>query len=361
MGIVTEAGGSAPGLFYWPCGQGGVKGRRNRVKEVWVQVDRWDKDMVTAALEAGADAVVAPPGMAEKIQALGRIPVVSDDGDWVPGRDVHCVSVRGPEEEHEAAAILERGGTVAVMHPDWEIIPLENLVARPGRLLVAVDSESRLETALGILEKGVCGVILCAPDPIVLRRWATKVRATVPTESLDIAEIVSVRPVGLGDRVCVDTSLMMQEGQGALVGNSAGFLFLVQAETRRNPYVAPRPFRINAGAVHAYIKVPDGRTRYLCELAAGDRILVVDASGAAQEAVVGRCKIERRPLVLVDALCGNRSGSLLVQNAETICLTDAEGGGLSITQLQPGARVRVALAVEGRHFGMPVSETIMER
>ncbi len=331
------------------------------MKEVWVQVDRWDADMVTTALESGADAVVAPPGMAEKIRALGRIVVVSEDGDWVPGREVHCVSVRNPEEEHEAMVILERGGTVAVTHPDWEIIPLENLVARPGRLLVAVDSESRLETALGILERGVAGVILRAPDPQTLRRWAFKVRAAVPAQLLDVAEIVSVRPVGMGDRVCVDTSLIMQEGQGALVGNSAGFLFLVQAETRRNPYVAPRPFRINAGGVHAYIKVSEGKTRYLCELAAGDRILVVDASGAAQEAVVGRCKIERRPLVLVEALCGDRSGSLLLQNAETVCLTGADGGGLSVTQLQPGDRVRVALAAEGRHFGIPVSETIMER
>lgn len=331
------------------------------MKEVWVQVDRWDKDAVTTALESGADAVAAPPGMADKIRALGRIAVVSEDGDWVPGRDVHCVSVRTPEEEQEAAAILERGGTVAVMHTDWEIIPLENLVARRGRLLVAVDSEDRLETALGVLEKGVSGVILRAPDPAALRRWALRVRAAVPRESLEEAEILAVRPVGMGDRVCVDTSLMMREGQGALVGNGAGFLFLVQAETRTNPYVAPRPFRINAGAVHAYIKVPDNRTRYLCELSAGDRILVVDASGAAQEAVVGRCKIERRPLLLVEAVCGDRTGSILVQNAETICLTAADGGGRSVTQLQPGDRVRVALAADGRHFGMPVSETITER
>lgn len=317
--------------------------------------------MVVTALESGADAIVAPQGLAERIRALGRIPVVSEDGDLVPGRDVHGVSVRNPEEEQEAARLLEQGAVVAVMHADWEIIPMENLVARSGRLLVAVDSESRLETALGILERGVCGVIARAPDPTSLRRWILKVRAAVPAETLVEAEIVSVRPVGLGDRVCVDTCLLMEEGQGALVGNSAGFLFLVQAETRPNPYVAPRPFRINAGAVHAYIKVPDGRTRYLCELGAGDRLLVVDPTGAAVEAVVGRCKIERRPLLLVEAVCGDCCGSLLVQNAETICLTAADGSGLSVTQLEPGRRVLAAIAPQGRHFGMPVRETITER
>lgn len=317
--------------------------------------------MVTTALESGADAVVAPQGLAEKIRALGRIAVVSEDGDRVPGRDVHFVSVRNPEEEQQAARLLEQGAVVAVTHADWDIIPMENLVARSGCLLVAVDRESRLETALGILERGVSGVIVRAPDPATLRRWVLKVRAAVPAETLMEAEIVSVRPVGLGDRVCVDTCLLMEEGQGALVGNSAGFLFLVQAETRPNPYVAPRPFRINAGAVHAYVKVPGGRTRYLCELGAGDRLLVVDPTGAAVEAVIGRCKIERRPLLLVEAVSGDRSGSLLVQNAETICLTAADGSGLSVTQLEPGRRVLVAVAPEGRHFGMPVSQTITER
>lgn len=338
-----------------------VPTRERKVKEVWVHLDRWDKEMVTAALEAGAGAVVAPEGMAERIRALGRLMVVSDDGDWVPGRDVHLVSVRSPEDEQNAARLLGLGFPVAVMHADWEILPLENLVARSGRLLVAVDSESRLETALGILEKGVSGVVLCAPDPATLKRWADRVHAAIPAEDLVDAEIVSVRPVGLGDRVCLDTSLMMQDGQGALVGNSAGFLFHVQAETRQNPYVAPRPFRINAGAVHAYVKVPEGRTRYLCELEAGDRVLVVDPSGNATEAVVGRSKIERRPLVLVEAVHGNRSGSILLQNAETICLTAADGGALSVTQLQIGQHLRVALSAEARHFGMPVSETIMER
>ncbi len=333
----------------------------DEVKEIWLHLDHWDKDMVTTALESGVFAVIAPEGLAQKIHELGRLVVVGDDGDWVPGRDVHLVHVRTPEDEHNAARLLAQGFPVVVMHADWEIIPLENLVARSGRLLVAVDSESRLETALGILEKGVSGVVLKAPDTAALKKWAARVQAAVPTEVLVEAEIVSIRPVGLGDRVCLDTSLMMHDGQGALVGNSAGFLFHVQAETRRNPYVAPRPFRINAGAVHAYVKVPEGRTRYLCELEAGDPVLVVNPSGTAMEAVVGRSKIERRPLLLVEAVHGERSGSLLLQNAETICLTAPNGDGVSVTQLQVGQRILVALAPEARHFGLPVSETIMER
>ena len=153
----------------------------------------------------------------------------------------------------------------------------------------------------------------------------------------------------------------MHEGQGALVGNSAGFLFLVQAETRENPYVAPRPFRINAGAVHAYIRAPEGRTRYLSELQAGDRVLVVDASGNTVEAVVGRSKIERRPLLLVEAETPSGRGGIVLQNAETICLTSPDGEAVSVGALEPGTRVLVAEEAAARHFGMAVDESIMEK
>ena len=70
---------------------------------------------------------------------------------------------------------------------------------------------------------------------------------------------MAVRQAGLGDRACVDTCSQMEQGQGMLVGNSSGGLFLVHAESVENPYVAPRPFRVNAGPVHAYIRVPGVR------------------------------------------------------------------------------------------------------
>ena len=63
----------------------------------------------------------------------------------------------------------------------------------------------------------------------------------------------------MGDRVCVDTCSNLGLGEGMLVGNAANALFLVHAESLENPYVAPRPFRVNAGPVHAYIRVPGTR------------------------------------------------------------------------------------------------------
>jgi len=51
---------------------------------------------------------------------------------------------------------------------------------------------------------------------------------------------------------------------------SRGLVF-VHAETAESPYVASRPFRVNAGAVHAYVRTPDGGTKYLSELQAATR------------------------------------------------------------------------------------------
>ena len=50
--------------------------------------------------------------------------------------------------------------------------------------------------------------------------------------------------------------------------------------------------------VHSYLHVPLGRTAYLSELCSGSEVLIVDgASGRQRTAIVGRAKVESRPLV----------------------------------------------------------------
>ncbi len=88
-------------------------------------------------------------------------------------------------------------------------------------------------------------------------------------------EVTRIVPVGMGgDRVCVDTCSILADGGegGMLVGNTSSAFLMVHPETLENPpYVAPRPFRVNAGgAVHAYILLPpNGKTAYLADLAVG--------------------------------------------------------------------------------------------
>ncbi|MCK5099661.1 MAG: 3-dehydroquinate synthase II, partial [Desulfobacteraceae bacterium] len=194
-----------------------------------------------------------------------------------------------------------------------------------------------------------------------LKNFFSEISSGSENIKLESAAIVSVTAAGMGDRVCIDTCTTMQPGQGILCGNSSKALFLVHAESIENPYVSPRPFRVNAGPVHAYTRVPCGKTRYLCELQAGDPVLITDFSGKSFEAVTGRVKIEKRPLMLITAKIKDAEISLLVQNAETIRLTSPEGKPISVVDLKPGDKILAVIEESARHFGHKINETIIEQ
>jgi 3-dehydroquinate synthase II len=330
------------------------------MKQVWVKVDPWDKKLITTALEAGADAVWVPPGRVEEVKALGLIRVVAPDGDLVPGKDVQEVGITGMDQEQEILR-LARLGPVVVSTPDWTVIPLENLVAQGSNIFVEVSDAAQARTFLGILERGVDGLVIVSPKAGVIKEITRLVKEISPPVALGTARITLLKPLGMGDRVCVDSCSNMGPGEGMLVGNASGGLFLVHAESLENPYVAPRPFRVNAGPVHAYIRVSAQKTKYLGELAAGDEVLIVNHEGVSRPAVVGRVKVESRPLMLVAAEAAGKELTTILQNAETIRLTRPNGEAVSIVTLKPGDEVLVALEEGARHFGHKIQETILEK
>ncbi len=117
---------------------------------------------------------------------------------------------------------------------------------------------------------------------------------------------------------------------------------------------------MNAGAVHAYVKVGE-RTQYLSELCAGDEVLVVDSKGCQRPAIVGRVKIERRPMLLVEASVDDYIVKTILQNAETIKLVGKDGKPISVAALKEGDEVMVNYEDTARHFGMKIEETIIEK
>jgi len=276
------------------------------------------------------------------------------------GRDVVEKEIREKKDEEEIIA-LSLSKKVVVRGTDWTIIPLENLLSRANNLFFEVDNLKGGQTALGILEKGVDGVVINNPDPDAVRHIVQLLKSKSETFELLPAKIKRIEPLGLGDRVCVDTCTSMALGEGMLVGNSSQALFLVHSESVENPFVNTRPFRVNAGPVHAYIRLADGQTKYLSEIRSGDRVLVVNFEGRSYPAVVGRVKIERRPLALVEAEEGGQIISTILQNAETICLTDPSGKAVSLVNLKEGSEVLVYREKTGRHFGVQVEETILEK
>jgi 3-dehydroquinate synthase II len=330
------------------------------MRKIWIRIDDWDKKLVTTALEGGADGIMLPPGYSEKVKALGKIDTIAEDGDLKLGEDVVVFTIKSGEEEEEILK-LSQNKKVILQTSDWTIIPLENLIAKQAEVIAQVENLQEAKTAFGILEKGVSHILFRTDNVSELKKALAWFHADEESIELSIAEIVEIRPVGMGDRVCVDTCTSMEPGEGMLIGNSSSGLFLVHSESISNPYVAPRPFRVNAGPVHAYTRVTDGKTRYLSELAAGDPVLLVDYKGKTSIGVVGRLKIEKRPLMLIRAAVGEKKYSTILQNAETIRLTAPDGKALSVVALQTGDKILLASERGGRHFGMKIDETITEK
>lgn len=316
------------------------------------------KEEVTLALESGASGLIVPADQAGAAASLARCAVHVEN-------DVVFITLKTREDEAKAARAMADGSLV-VLARGWEVIPVENLLAHAEKndtgtlaLEVATPEEARL--AAGILEKGVSAVVV-PPDAAARTAGITAALASA-NAVLDLteAEITEITPVGMGHRVCVDTLSRLTAGQGMLVGNSAAFTFLVNAETEHNEYVASRPFRVNAGAVHAYAVMPEDGTRYLEELRAGDRALVVNHRGETETAVIGRVKVERRPMLMIRArLKDGTEGAVFLQNAETIRLVKPGGTPASVVSLRPGDAVLCRRDTAGRHFGIRITEDITE-
>ena len=328
------------------------------MKQFWVDIRPWNKEVATTAIESGADALVVD--RAEDVRRLGRITTVAPDGDLKPGKDVLELTITDKASENKAA---EQGKhtLVIVATSDWTVIPLENLVAQSDKIIAKVKDKAEAEMALHVLEKGTHGILLKTGSPATVKEVAALLKSPTGKVGLVPFKVTKIAPVGMGDRVCVDTCSMLSDGEGMLMGNTSSAMLLVHAETLENPYVAPRPFRVNAGAVHAYILMPDGKTAYLSDLTIGGQVLVTDGKGTAHTAIIGRTKIERRPLLLVEAESGKDKVSLILQNAETIRLVGENGSAISVVNLQKGDTILGCVLEGGRHFGMAVKETIREK
>ena len=284
------------------------------------------------------------------------------------------VTVKSKADETKIVAAAEASTDyVAVECPDWKVIPLENLIAKvygKTKLLAVALSVQEAKTALETLEIGVDGIvtyqtnvneILKISEVIKETKTRTDEEESIKTISLLPARVTEIKPLSSGARVCIDTCDLMREGEGLLVGCQSNGLFLVEAEVHETPFVAPRPFRVNAGSISLYVLAPDGKTRYLSELKAGDEVLIVDRNGRPRTTNIGRVKIEWRPLLMIEAECRGKTVKTILQNAETIRVV-TEKGSKSVKDVKVGDTVMVRFEEGGRHFGTLVKEEkVIER
>jgi len=254
---------------------------------------------------------------------------------------------------------------VVIEVKDWKIIPLENIIAKlhkiHTKIFTIARSPKEARKMFSILDIGVDGVIFNTGSINEVREALVYLGSK--SFELSSAKIIDIQEVGDGERVCIDTASMLNRGEGMLIGNRANFLFLVHNESVGSSFTSPRPFRVNAGAVHCYTLSPDGTTKYLSELETGVEVLVFDSKGKARRVTIGRCKIEKRPMLMIKAKVGEEVGGIIAQDAETIRFVKSNGHLVSVTHLKKGDSILVhSKAATGRHFGMEVSdEYILEK
>ncbi|MCL2031919.1 MAG: 3-dehydroquinate synthase II [Methanomassiliicoccaceae archaeon] len=336
------------------------------MKEIWMRADAPDdanerKRMLISGLESGIGTFIVRPGD-ESFSSLGKVRLIfSKDGILSGDIQGRMVGIASPEDQADAMDLCGREDVLVVSTGDWSVIPFENLIAASSgrtKIMACVSSSEDAELCRNILEKGTDGVVVDTDDTDAMKNILKEV-STASDLGLTAIEVMSVKNILTGDRVCIDTCSKMVPGEGMLIGSQSSCLFLVQSESEENGYVAARPFRVNAGAVHAYIMVPDGKTRYLSELRAGDDVLIVGRDGNTKAASIGRCKEEVRPMLIITASHDGKEYTTILQNAETVRLV-TRGGSTAVSEIKKGDEVLAYLTNGGRHFGMAVDEKIKE-
>ncbi|CAL9248214.1 unnamed protein product [Arabidopsis halleri] len=353
-----------------------------KAKKVWIWTEC--KEVMTVAVERGWNTFIFSSDNRELSDEWSSIALMDtlfiEEKQVVDGTGNVVASVfevSTPEELRNLKIENEQAENIVLDFLDWKSIPAENLVAalQGSEKTVFAISNTPAEAKLFLeaLEHGLGGIILKSEDVkavLDLKEYFDKRNEESDTLSLTEATITRVQMVGMGDRVCVDLCSLMRPGEGLLVGSFARGLFLVHSECLESNYIESRPFRVNAGPVHAYVAVPGGKTCYLSELRTGREVIIVDQKGKQRTAVVGRVKIEKRPHILVEAKLSAKEEetvfSIILQNAETVALVTPHQVNSSgktavpVTSLKPGDQVLIRLQGGARHTGIEIQEFIVE-
>lgn len=174
------------------------------------------------------------------------------------------------------------------------------------------------------------------------------------------AKVTAIEEQGEGSRVCLDFIDALEADEGVLVGNTGHGYGLLLAESDATETYPPRPFRVNAGALHQYLCLDDERTAYLSDLQPGMKVSVYRPDGGRREVALGRIKQERRPMLRIVMECDGDEISLTVQNTDSVKLATVSGPVQALA-LKPGDVLLCRRDEAGRHLGERIEEYIRER
>ncbi|KAG0613602.1 hypothetical protein M758_6G114900 [Ceratodon purpureus] len=348
--------------------------REKASKSVWVWTS--SKDVMTAALEGGWTTFVFTPDtkdLADDWTLLARIrPLYLEGGQFLDPQNRQVAALgqcSSGERLDYLPALMGRAEVVVMNGLDLQVTAAEKMVEAfqdsSTALFAVAHSASDAQVYLEAFEKGTDGVVIHTEDPAqiyALKAYLKGRREAFMGVRLVKATVTQVEPVGLGDRVCVDLCNLLHPGEGLLVGSFARALFLVHSECSDIDHSASRPFRVNAGPVHAYVGMAGGVTSYLSELHTGSQVMVVDSQGRSRTVLVGRVKIESRPLLLVEVEVEGQRHSVFLQNSDTVCLVTPgdriTGNAIPVTSLRKGHSLLINMQEE---VGGPVGSESQKR
>jgi 3-dehydroquinate synthase II/3-amino-4-hydroxybenzoic acid synthase len=259
---------------------------------------------------------------------------------------------------------------VWILFRDPTNIPLELVIASLQStntiLMKEINNPENVDDAIvsyGVMEYGAEGVIFSPIHHDILTNFIDRLSAktNLPIK-LQVGTVVSAKPVGMGYRACIDTATIFDEDEGMLVGSTSQGGILCCPEVFFLPYMELRPFRINAGAVHSYVFNINNRTDYMTELKAGSSIMIVNSKGQVRSSPVGRMKIEKRPLRLIEVeFEGGKNINILMQDDWHVRIFSNEAKPLNISELKKGDKVLGYVTETGRHVGIKIDENIIEK
>ena len=245
-------------------------------------------------------------------------------------------------------------------------IPLELLLARLQKtetiLLKRVKSYQDMEVVFGVMEHGSDGVLFATDDVHEIIKVGKRLAAEENHHiELSTLTVESVEHVGMGLRSCIDTTGIMTQDEGMIIGSTSQGGIFVCSETHYLPYMNLRPFRVNAGAVHSYVWMPGNSAEYLTDLKAGSKVLCVNTKGETRTLTVGRVKTEVRPLLLIKGKVEDKDINVIVQDDWHIRIMGADGKPMNAACIKPGDKLLAYVSDPGRHVGIKVDETILEK
>lgn len=254
---------------------------------------------------------------------------------------------------------------VVIRFKDPTNIPLELVLAttqkEKTRIFKCVRTVEDGEVSMLTMEHGSDGIVLFTHDAESVRLLSHCFdRATQGAFELKSAAVTRIKHAGMGERVCIDTSSELKPDEGMILGSFSSGGIMVCSETHYLPYMNLRPFRVNAGGLHMYAWGPDKFVPYLSDLRAGDELYVVNSAGNARKVTVARLKIERRPLLLIEAEIEGIKVNAFIQDDWHVRVFGSKGEICPSSEVKVGSQLLGYLDTPGRHVGIPISETIKE-